>query len=59
MTGGDVIVSVEGEELVAEADLPRIIARREPGDEITLEIIRDGERMKLDVKLGTRPETAS
>ncbi len=59
VTGGDVIVSVDGEELIAEADLPRIIARQEPGEEITLEIIRDGERMSLDVKLGTRPATAS
>ena len=59
VTGGDVIVSVDGEELVAEADLPRIVARLEPGDEITLEIIRDGKRMEVDVKLGTRPATAS
>ena len=57
VTGGDVIVSVEGEEVVAEADLPRIIARQEPGDEVTLEIIRDGERMDVDVELGTRPAT--
>jgi S1-C subfamily serine protease len=57
VTGGDVIVSVEGEDVVAEADLPRIIARQEPGDEVTLEIIRDGERMDVDVELGTRPAT--
>ena len=59
VTGGDVIVSVEGERLVEETDLPRIIARQEPGAVITLEIIRDGERMELDVELGTRPATAS
>jgi S1-C subfamily serine protease len=59
VTGGDVVVSVEGEEIVAEADLPRIIARRDPGETITLEIIRDGERMELDVELGVRPETVS
>ncbi len=59
VTGGDVIVSVEGERLVEETDLPRIIARQEPGATITLEIIRDGERMELDVELGTRPATAS
>ena len=59
VTGGDVIVSVEGERLVEETDLPRIIARQEPGATITLEIIRDGERMQLDVELGTRPATAS
>jgi S1-C subfamily serine protease len=58
VTGGDVIVSVEGEELVAEADLPRIIARQEPGTTITMEIIRDGERSDVDVELGVRPETS-
>jgi S1-C subfamily serine protease len=59
VTGGDVIVSVDGEELVEEADLPRIISRLEPGDTVTMEIIRDGERMDVEVELGTRPETAS
>jgi S1-C subfamily serine protease len=59
VTGGDVIVSVEGERLVEETDLPRIIARQEPGATITLEVIRDGERMDVDVELGTRPATAS
>jgi S1-C subfamily serine protease len=59
VTGGDVIVSVEGERLVEETDLPRIIARQEPGATITLEIIRDGERMEVEVELGTRPATSS
>jgi S1-C subfamily serine protease len=59
VTGGDVIVSVDGEELVGEADLPRIISRLEPGETVTMEIIRDGERMELDVELGTRPATVS
>lgn len=57
--GGDVIVAVDGEEIVGVADLPRIISRRDPGDEVTLEIIRDGERMDLTIELGTRPEPAS
>jgi S1-C subfamily serine protease len=59
VTGGDVIVSVEGEKLIEEADLPRIVSRLEPGDTATLEIIRDGERMEVEVELGTRPATAT
>ncbi len=54
--GGDVIVAVDGEELVGESDLPRLIARLDPGDEVTLELIRDGEREEVDVTLGERQD---
>jgi S1-C subfamily serine protease len=55
VVGGDTIVAVEGEKLVAENDLSRRISAYEPGDEVTLQIIRDGETMDVDVTLGTRP----
>ena len=55
-TGGDVIVAVDGERLIAENDLSRLIATREPGETVTVEIIRDGEPMDIDVTLGERPE---
>jgi S1-C subfamily serine protease len=54
--GGDVIVSVEGEDLVAEADLARLISDLSPGDTITLEVLRDGDTEQVDVTLGERPE---
>jgi len=54
--GGDVIVAVDGQEIVGESDLPRIISRLDPGDEVTLEIIRDGEREEIEVTLGTRED---
>jgi S1-C subfamily serine protease len=53
--GGDIIVSVDGDEIVTEADLPRIVSRLEPGEEVELGIIRNGEEMDLSVTLGTRP----
>ena len=56
-TGGDVIVAVDGQELVAENDLSRLIATSEPGEDVTLTVIRDGEGMEVDVTLGARPET--
>ena len=55
--GGDIIVSVDGEEILTEADLPRIVSRLEPGREVKLGIIRDGEEMELDITLGTRPRS--
>ncbi len=54
--GGDVIVAVDGEKLTGESDLPRLISRLDPGTEVTLEIIRDGERQEVDVTLGTRDD---
>jgi S1-C subfamily serine protease len=53
--GGDVVVSVDGEEIVGESDLPRLISRLDPGDEVTLEIIRDGEHQEVEVTLEERP----
>ena len=57
VTGGDVITAVDGDELVAENDLSRLISTERPGDEVTLSIIRDGERMEVEVTLGTRPSS--
>ena len=54
--GGDVIVSVDGQDLVEEADLARIIALKSPGDTVTLEVIHDGgDSEDVDVTLGERP----
>jgi S1-C subfamily serine protease len=54
--GGDVIVAVNGEPIVSESDLPRLISRLNPGDEATLEIIRDGEHEDIEVTLGQRED---
>jgi S1-C subfamily serine protease len=55
-TGGDVIVAVDGQEIVGESDLPKLIAQHAPGDRVTLEIIRDGQAQDVDVELGERPD---
>ncbi len=54
--GGDVIVAVEGEEILAETDLPRIISRLDPDAEISVELIRDGEHEEITVALEERPD---
>jgi S1-C subfamily serine protease len=54
--GGDVIVAVDGQELVEEADLAELIAQYSPGDTVTLEVLRDGDTEEIDVELGERPE---
>ncbi len=56
--GGDVIVAVNGEQLEQEADLPRLIAEHEPGEEIEVEVIHsDGESEEITITLEPRPDT--
>lgn len=55
VTGGDVILSVDGRRIVAESDLPRLISRHAPGDEVTIEVLRDGDRREVEVTLEERP----
>jgi S1-C subfamily serine protease len=56
--GGDVIVGVDGREVVGESELADIIAREDPGATVEFEIIRDGERTTVEVELGSRPATS-
>ena len=51
----DLSATVDGEEIQTEADLQRIISRLEPGQEVELGVIRDGEEEEVTVTLGTRP----
>jgi S1-C subfamily serine protease len=53
--GGDVIVAVDGQKVAAENDLPRLITQLNPGQTVTLRIIRDGNTQDIDVTLGERP----
>ncbi len=53
--GGDVIVAVDGDPIEGNADLPKLISLAEPGDEVTLEVIRDGSEEQIEVTLGERP----
>jgi S1-C subfamily serine protease len=54
-TGGDVILAVDGNKIVAPDDLAHFIATSRPGEEVTLEILRDGERQRVEVTLAERP----
>ncbi|MGH2951361.1 MAG: S1C family serine protease, partial [Solirubrobacterales bacterium] len=54
--GGDVITAVDGEEIVANADLARLTSELSPGDEVTLDVVRDGEEDQIELTLGERPD---
>ncbi|MDX1688802.1 MAG: trypsin-like peptidase domain-containing protein [Candidatus Promineifilaceae bacterium] len=55
--GGDVVVSMNGEPVIDFADLLTRVAFSEPGEEVTLTVMRDGEMQELSVVLATRPES--
>jgi 2-alkenal reductase len=54
--GSDVIVAVDGRKLTLPDDLSDVIGVHEPGDTVTLDVLRDGKSIKVPVKLGQRPE---
>jgi S1-C subfamily serine protease len=58
-TGGDVIVEIDGRPLANLDDLLAAIAFSNPGDEMELTVLRDGERQQLTVTLDARPQEFS
>jgi S1-C subfamily serine protease len=57
-TGGDVILEVDGQDVVQPDDLARLVAARKPGEKVTLTVLRDGEKKQVEVTLGERPDSA-
>jgi S1-C subfamily serine protease len=54
----DVIVAVDGERLTRKQDLSDVISRHRAGDEVVLTVVRDGERRRVPLTLGRRPQGA-
>jgi len=54
-TGGDVVLAVDGKPVLENNDLSKLVAAHKPGDTVTLEILRDGNKQNVDVTLGSRP----
>ncbi|HET7120648.1 MAG TPA: trypsin-like peptidase domain-containing protein [Solirubrobacterales bacterium] len=58
-TGGDVILQVDGHDIVEADDLPRQIAAHKPGDTVTMTILHRDQREQVEVTLGKRPDAVS
>jgi putative serine protease PepD len=54
-TGGDVIVAFDGTPVTSEAELQSAVDSKKPGDTASITVLRDGERVTVEVTLGTRP----
>ncbi|HEY9898819.1 MAG TPA: trypsin-like peptidase domain-containing protein [Pantanalinema sp.] len=55
----DVIVAFEGKRVTAARDLIAAMARRRPGDRVTLSVQRGKRRLEVAMTLGTMPESAA
>ncbi len=51
---GDVITGIDGGEVRAVEDLFGALRRSAPGDTVALEVLRDGETSRVEVRLGRR-----
>jgi S1-C subfamily serine protease len=56
-TGGDVILQIDGQDIVEENDLARVIAAHKPGDKVTLTVLHDDKQEKVELTLGQRPDS--
>ncbi len=56
-TGGDVILQVNGHDVVQPDDLARLIASYRPGEKVTLTVLHDGHREQVEITLGKRPDS--
>jgi serine protease Do len=59
LTKGDIVISVDGEAVEGPRGLTRLIAGDRPGAEVTLDLLRKGKQVELQVTLGDRPEEAA
>ena len=57
--GGDVILAIDGQKIVEENDLARVIAAHKPGEKVTLTVLHDGRQEKVELTLGERPDDPS
>ncbi len=52
---GDIITAIDDTRIDVEHPLNAVLAQYGPGDTVTLEILRDGETISIDVTLAVRP----
>ena len=53
--GGDAIIAVDGEPVQSASDLQEVLFAHEPGDTVTLAVVRGGEQIEVSVTLEIVP----
>lgn len=57
MQRGDVIIGIEGDEIDSLAKLRKVRDGYDPGDEITITVLREGQELEKELLLETSPDT--
>jgi S1-C subfamily serine protease len=52
---GDVIIAIDGSQIATIESLIAVLAQYQPGDEITLTLLRNGQELEINLVLGARP----
>jgi putative serine protease PepD len=54
-TGGDVVLEFDGESVTSATALQSAVDAKQPGDKVSITVLRDGARRTLEVTLAVRP----
>ena len=56
--GGDVLAKIDGKTVKSMDDVIKVVDSRDPGDQVTLELVRGKDKRTAKVTLGNRPASA-
>jgi len=56
--GGDIVTAIDGTPVRSRDDLTSLVAGHQPGETITLKVVRAGSEQSVEVRLGTQPARA-
>jgi len=53
---GDILVSIDGQTPTSAKDMTELVRAHQPGDQVTVVVLRDGEELSKQVTIGTNPD---
>jgi len=53
---GDIVLRFDGKPIHRAGELPFIVGLYKPGSEVKVDILRDGDKMRVDLEVGERPD---
>lgn len=56
LQSGDIVLEYDGDEIQLSSDLPPMVGRTAVGDTARLTVLRNGDEMDIDVKIGELPD---
>ena len=59
LLGGDVITKIDGKQVRSMEDVIRVVDSKDPGDQVTVSLLRGKDERTAKVTLGTRPANAN